>query len=312
MAWKIFFYLFGLSCKPLDYAKGIRGNLLALWSLTINALLLAIVVTIVVLENIYPITGNDHFLRHFLMQYSGITAIVNLISVQLNSGFECEFWKQHDRNGPKLRKYKPSRSFKFKMFFELLNLALLFFVTASVLVAFGFNAALDTRRYFPCYIALKVSIMKFCFFTDVLAFHLDELNRLVKWNRKKGSAKQLRHCWQLKRLLEKIFGWPLLFNCGVLIIGTVHTIHLFYENLKNNVLIFTFIFAYTDLFIVGFVSHIIERKITAIEGSIFSKSRIDNEMLILQLQHQNLKVTPFRICQINHEFVVSVCTRNFL
>lgn len=195
MTWKSFFYFFGLSCKPLDYDNGIRGNRLALWSASINAILIIIVVLECLFGIFVPTFWNNNFIRQMALVSFSTTATVNLISATLNETNENIFWGLHDRSGERSLNYKPSRSVKFKFFLEILNLAMNLLGWILVTSQTGlYMGILAVGRYFPCHIAYKGSIIKFCYFMDVLAVQLDELNRLVLLNKNEESAKQLRHC----------------------------------------------------------------------------------------------------------------------
>lgn len=308
MAWKSFFYLFGMSRKIGDSAKGLRCNYLAYWSVAINAILLIFVAAIVVLENIIPTTYNDHFLRYLALQALGIVALFELISVQVNGSYECQFWKLHDRLGVNFCKYKPTRSFKFKMFVELSILVLNLFAAFYEFLVFGLIEVLDKRRYFPYQIALRIYLVKFFFFIEVLAFQLDELNRLVFANRMKESAKQLKLCWQMKKWIHKIFGWSLAFHSGLLLIAAVNVLHMLYENLGPNSIIIVVFQAYIQVYFVGFACQIIGSKLLVTKKLLFLRTRSSNEMFAVQLHHQNLEVSPLQICKINNQFVASVCS----
>lgn len=307
MNWKNFFYVFGLSCKSLESGKGLRGNILASWSLTVNVILLIIVAAISVLENIFPSAWDDHFLRHLVLQSFGLVSFFDLLSVQLNAGYEGQFWKLHECSIKNFCKYKPTCSFKFKVYLEILNLVLNLLRAVFVICVFRLDEALQKIRFIHFHITHKLYLMKLCFFMDVLAFQLDELNRLVLANKAKESAKQLKHCWKMKQMIHKIFEWPLMFNCGLLIIGAINTVHLLYnKKLGFNAYVVGVAFAYIEVLIVGFTCQIIETKLITVKKSIFARSRSSNEMLIVQLHHQNMELSPLQICRINNQCIVSV------
>lgn len=306
MTWKSFFYFFGLSCKPLDYDKGIRGNRLSLWSASINVILLIIVVLECIFGKFVTSYWSGHILRRLALNIFSVTAAVNLISAHLNESNEDFFWGLHDRSR-KSRNYKATRSLKLKNFLEILNLAINFLGWVIVTVQAGLYIGIsEVGRLLPCHIAYKVSIIKFCYFMDVLSFQLDELNRLVLSNKKKESAEQLKLCWKMKQQINKIFGWSLMFICGMLIVAAVSALNSNYENLGLNRYTFSVAFAYIEVLTVALTCQKIATKQSAIKTLLFSRANGPNEMLILQMLHQNLEVSPLQICRINHQFIVSV------
>lgn len=307
MGWKEFFYIFGLSCKPFNYDKGIRGNGLALWSATVNVVLLIIVIVEAIFDKLFPSYMNENILSHLILLFFSTTASVILISTRFNESNENEFWELHNKMSRNPRKYKPTRSLKFNMSLELVDLAInLLGVIVLTITAGLYIGILKIGRYYPCHIAYKVSIMKFCYFMDVLAFQLDELRSLVILDKKKESAKQMKNCWRMRELINQIFGWPLMFNCGMLIVAAVSSLHLNYEKPELNQFSFSVIFAYIAVFNVAYTCQKISTKYTAIKALLFAKAKHCNEMLILQMIHQNLEVSPMKIFRTNHEFIISV------
>lgn len=115
--------------------------------------------------------------------------------------------------------------------------------------------------------------------------------------------------------MNRIFGWSLMFNCATLILHAVSMIHSIFEHLQvsghtvENRYTFAVVFAYIEIVIIATTSKKIETKLSEVKKSIFSMNGISKEILVIQLHHQNMEVSPLQICKINNEFIVTV--RNF-
>lgn len=133
-------------------------------------------------------------------------------------------------------------------------------------------------------------------------------------NKMKASAKQLRRCWQMKKLIHEMFGWPLVFYFGLLIIGAVNVLHMLYETLKLNYDIILVFFAYFEIYLVGIAGQTVASKVTVVKKSLFAKTRSSNVglTLVIQINHQNMEVSPAQICRIDNKFVASVDIPNTL
>lgn len=307
MSWRNFFFVFGMSCKAFDFEKKIRGNCMALWSLLSNTIFAICVTAVLVLEIFYPHAWNDHFLRYVSLQIFSITALSDLISVRVTTSCECEFWKLYDLLNLQRRKYQPSRLFKWQTAFHLSDLVFYALKITSQLFKNGFIKTLESSRYFSCLIVYKIFVLKFCFFMDVLAFNLNESNCFLFSNKKQQSKKQIKKFWRMKQQIDKIFGFPLILNCAVVVSGAVSSINIFYKNMGERILIVPIIFAYIEVFVLGFACQLVAKKLTTIKHTVFSRAIASNEMLILQLHHQSLEVSPLQIFVTDHKLIVSVC-----
>lgn len=331
MKWKLksclnIFFFTGLSVKVFNRKSSFFNIFLSIWSFVVVILLMALAIAISVVKP-FKRDGEIRFLSLFTLYLVTINLIVILLSSLFFRKKEQKFWEIFDltenifeiKFKVDLHESHFAKRCLIKIFLELCVSVLLNSLFLSSLTKNNENRLLTSILSMVLTKIIRIFVIKFIFYVDVLNFCLNQIN--AKLSNEEVSINEIiilkrtfTLCWRMCHEINEIFGWGLLFTSPLIVMGALFSFHNLTIDIANSELNYDPVYVMISIAIQAFLVSTSCDKSSRISSSIASKILQQSckekheiiESFALQILHQKFIFTAKGVGRFNHAAMIRV------